>query len=1043
MGARREFGLTGGNMPPAGAPRMWTIASSAPFLDRLAGALMDGGLVPGRHALADHLVLLPTRRACRGLAERLVARAGAGAVMLPRIRPIGDVDEVELALEAVEANAAAEDILDLPPAMEPTRRQVLLTELVLNWGRTVARTLLVPGRNEPVAIPVRPGDAALLARDLARLLDDFETEGRDFSVLGKLVPEDHAEYWKLTLAFLRIATEQWPRALIEEGRMDPAARRDALLRAEAARLTREPPPGPVIAAGSTGTIPATADLLAAIARLPLGAVVLPGLDTCMEDAAWDALNDAQSPHPGHPQFGLHRLLARIGIAREGVLEIGAAERKQREVLISEAMRPAATTERWADLADRLDAPARAQGQAGLAIVEAANEREEATAIALALREAIETPERTAALVTPDRALARRVSTELGRWGLAVDDSAGVPVAETPPGTLFHAIADAAAARLSPGALVALLQHPLACLGLEPGEMRAAARTLELMALRGPRPAPGSEGLLRVVAQSCADDIERPRHPVLRRIGRDARAAARDLAGRIADAFAPLEALADHGEVALSEMVAAHHAALLDIAAAPDGTCPALEGQAGEALDGLLGSLEEAAAGALTVSLDDYPALLGVLTAGSNVRPMRGGHPRLSILGPLEARLLPVDLVVLGGLNEGSWPADTRTDPFLNRPMRADAGLQAPERFIGLAAHDVAQLAATGEVIFTRAQRAGGEPTVASRWLQRLRAVVGKADFETLTERGARYLDWARRLDLSETRDAVGEPCPKPALEHRPKRLSVTEVETLIRDPYAIYARHVLGLEPLDELDAAPDAATRGILIHEAMERFDAVLRDGVPDDPVAELMAIGRELFRRIEAFPELMAIWWPRFVRVAHWFAPLDAAERSLLDDRMTELRGQLDLTIAGRDFTLAGRADRIDVSEGSLRIVDYKTGGVPSDKQVDTGLAPQLPLEAAMIRRGGFAGVPAEAGIAAFTYVALKGGDPPGLVRDVKLKEIDAAGLADRTLAQLEAMLARFADPDTAYRAKTHVQQLHFATDYDHLSRYPEWSVVDGGEG
>jgi ATP-dependent helicase/nuclease subunit B len=343
--------------PSSHLPRLWTIPSSAPFLDTLANALVSGRLVPGDHVLHEYLVLLPTRRACRFLTDRLVAHAAADALLLPRIRPIGDVDEVDLVLEAAESLGAEEDKLDIPPAIAPLRRQVLLTKLVLHWGRTVGRTLLVPGREEPVAIPVRPGDAALLARDLARLLDDFETEGSAFSQLSALAPTDHPAYWQLTLEFLRIATEAWPNILRQERAVDPVVRRDALLRAEAARLAAGPHAGPVIAAGSTGTIPATAELLSAIARLPFGAVVLPGLDAALDDDTWAAIDAADTPHPGHPQYGLKRLLDRIGALRDAVQTLATPILPARERLVSEALRPAMTTERWAKLDHLLDATA--------------------------------------------------------------------------------------------------------------------------------------------------------------------------------------------------------------------------------------------------------------------------------------------------------------------------------------------------------------------------------------------------------------------------------------------------------------------------------------------------------------------------------------------------------------------------------------------------------------------------------------------------------------------------------------------------------------
>jgi ATP-dependent helicase/nuclease subunit B len=684
---------------------------------------------------------------------------------------------------------------------------------------------------------------------------------------------------------------------------------------------------------------------------------------------------------------------------------------------------------------------RARALDGLTVIEAASEQEEATAIALVLREATETPELTAALVTPDRGLARRVSAELTRWGLMLDDSAGVPLAETAAGILFRLIAEAAAMNLAPGALAALIHHPLANFAMAPGESRRAARALELLALRGPRPAPGAAGLKRVVERACSSGTEGYLHPVVGRLGADGRDAALTLAGHIMDAFAPFDSLADGEPLRLADLVARHRKALAAVARRADGSCGAFEGAAGKALGDFLDEMDEAADTGLEMTLEEYPALIGVLMSGRTVRPPGPGHRRLMILGPLEARLLSIDRVVLGGLNEGTWPADIRTDPFLNRPMRQTVGLEAPERFIGLAAHDVAQLLAAPQVVLARAAKAGGAPTVASRWWQRLHAVAGEQAYSDCKGRGERYLRWARRIDRADTRDTPAEPLPRPSVSARPARLSVTEIERLIRDPYAVYAKRILGLHPLDDIDMAPDAAMRGSLIHEAMHRFDRVLAERNVADPVACLLAIGEDLFRGIADFPELAAVWWPRFVRVANWFAPLDASERAGLAQRLTEAQGSLDLDIAGRTFTLSGRADRIDVrADGTLRIVDYKTGNAPTRPQVESGLAPQLPLEAAMARAGGFEGLPGGREISGLTYVTLRGGLPPGEIRDIVPRDTTPDALAAATLDSLRHMLVRFADPATPYRAKAHVQQLRFATEYDHLSRFAEWSVADG---
>jgi len=1036
-------------------PRLWTIPPSAAFLERLADALTAGTLVPmredgSRWDLSDYTILLPTRRACRTFAEILARRAPDGAILLPRIRTIGDVDEVDLALAGAEdmgdgspGDGALGDpaaALALPPAIDPLRRHILLTDLVLTWGRTIAQTLKVPGRDEPVAIPVVPGDAAFLARDLGTLIDDFETEGRTFAGLDGLVPEDHAAYWQLTVAFLQIAIEQWPAILAQEDRVDPVTRRNALLRAEAERLTAATEQRPVIAAGSTGTIPATAALLSAIARLPYGAVVLPGLDLGLDDESWTAIDtggdtDRRTATPGHPQYGLKKLLARLGTDRTCVGELVNPERPALDRIVSETFRPVATTDRWVTLAERIDAAGFDDALSGVTALRAASEQEEALGIAIALREAIETPGRTAALITPDRGLARRVSAELARWDIPVEDSAGRPLSETAAGTLFRLIADAVSLRLAPVPLVALIQHPLARFGLEPGEARRAARILELAILRGPRPAPGGAGLLRAVRRAFDQRDKTRLHPAASRLEEADWQAAISLAERIAEAVSPLEALDDHDAHPVPTLAAAHAATLAQVAATPKGT--ALTDEDGEALQRYLESLLSAADGGLAAKLAEYPSLLRALMVGIPVRSRAPGHPRLSILGPLEARLLTADLVILGGLDEGVWPADTRTDPFLNRPMRRDAGLEAPERFIGLAAHDVAQAMGAPEIVLAHSVKIGGAPAVPSRWLQRLKAVIGDTRYDALVAKGDRLLGYARLLDLSETVETLGEPKPCPPVEARPDRLSVTEIESLIRDPYAVYARRVLRLEPLAELDEAPDAAQRGTIIHDALADYvEAVDTGGAPD-----LIAIGAELFADLDDFPEVRAFWWPRFQRVAAWFVAQDEEDRKHLTARFVEQTGQLKLPVADGEVLLTGRADRFDVTANGLRVVDYKTGTAPSDKQVLSGLSPQLPLEAAMAANGGFGPELQRLTPAGLTYVELKGSRVPGMVKDVLPEDGTVAEFAAETLQNLIGLLERFADPAQPYFVKPRAQFASRFTDYDHLSRWPEWGRLGAG--
>ena len=373
-------------------------------------------------------------------------------------------------------------------------------------------------------------------------------------------------------------------------------------------------------------------------------------------------------------------------------------------------------------------------------------------------------------------------------------------------------------------------------------------------------------------------------------------------------------------------------------------------------------------------------------------------------------------------------------------MRRDIGLEAPERFIGLAAHDVAQALAGPDVILTYAQKVGGAPAVPSRWVRRLATVIGKRRFEGLVARGDTYLRLARQIDMSSGPLAHrGEPKPRPPADARPRSLRITEVETLIRDPYAIYARRILRLDPLDPLDEAPDAADRGTVIHDALAGYVKAIDAGEP----ADLIEIGTDLFRQFETFPEVRAFWWPRFLRIADWFAAQDRQDREETQRRLIEIAGRHTFPIAGEAFELVGRADRFDVlHNGTVRVVDYKTGTAPSDTQVATGLSPQLPLEAAMAMKGGFGADLEGLTPTDLTYIELKGGRVPGQVRTIAPKTGTISDLATETLARLTGLLARFADPDQPYLVKPRAKFARAVTDYDHLSRWPEWGRLGGDD-
>lgn len=975
---------------------VYTIPPGEAFVDVLARGL-DERVGDDPLALSDMLVLLPTRRAVRALREAFLRRHDGRPRLLPTMQPIGDVDEDSLVIGAGDTTQA----LTLPPAIGELRRLLLLAQAVGETRRTAEHG--VAALSAPQAV--------LLARELSALLDQLQIEGVPLSALQGLVPDAYAEHWQDVLRFLQVLEGPWQQILKIEDALDPADRRNRLLRALAERWRLQPPRHPVIAAGSTGSIPATADLLAVIAALPAGAVVLPGLDIDAGDDIWSAIE------PSHPQFGMKSLLEQIGVTRDEVAVWPTASPSgPRNGLLREAMRPGPTTDAW-----RTMRPLPPAAVAGLRRIDCADAQQEAGVIALLMRQTLETPQRTAALVTPDRDLARRVASELQRWGVDVDDSAGTPLATTPPGAFLRLTAEMLSDDIPPTTLLAVLKHPLTHAGRHRGDVGALVRALDAQALRGPRPAPGFTGVLAALRQASALP-----------------AAAIDLVLDLQRMAEPFAALLSETRAALPDLLDAHLAFAEDLACDADGRNHLWEGEDGEMAMTLVGELRLAAEDLRPIAPAGYAALLGTLMEGRVVRPRWGRHPRLHIWGPLEARMQQADLLILGGLNDGSWPAEADVDAWLSRPMRAQLGLPAPERRIGLAAHDFVQAAAAADVVLTRADKQQGTPTVPSRWLLRLEQVLAAGGCRLDRELADNLRGWQRQLDAATGFSPAPPPACRPPLKARPREMSVTRVETWMRDSYQIYARYVLGLKALDALEADPGAAERGTAVHEALERFVAAYPDDLPADAYDALLAFGRMAFGAWLDRPGVRAFWWPRFERIARWVIDAEHDLRAQRQPLRTEVRGETTLTGPAGPFVLRATADRIDrLNDGRLAIIDYKTGTLPSQKEIREGDAPQLPLEAAIAAAGGFADIAAgEVGLLSFWR--LSGGRPAGAITDAKGTPAD---LAATSLARLQRLIDDFDNVDTPYRSRPRPAAAPRFSDYDHLARVKEWTA--GGPG
>jgi ATP-dependent helicase/nuclease subunit B len=984
-------------------PTVYTIPPHRAFADALAAGLI-ARFGQEKTGLAQGLVLLPNNRAVRAITEAFVRRS-EGGLLLPRLVPVGDPELEERiggALEPLDEDEPAgscprhgpESGL-IPPAIEPVRRLMLLARLVQQTN------------------DVDAAEAFRLAQDLARTLDQLLVEEVDPAQLWTIAADlpDLSEHWQVSLDRLQIILRDWPAQLASLGRIDLAERRNRLLKSVARRWAEAPPRGFVVAAGITTSAPAVARLLRTVSRLPNGMVVLPGLDAAMPEAEWDALGPHEpDPETGrrrpaiesHPQFHLKLLLDRMDVGRGEVERWrwggGRDAPAARSRAIAHALAPAKFTAKWQGLppADR-----RLTGVRGLELVDPA---EEAQAIATALREALEVPERTAALVTPDRNLARRVAAHLQRWGIEADDSAGRPLSQTPPGTLLLALATAAAERFAPVPLLALLKHPL----VRRGEARLAwldgVRDLDL-ALRGPRPPAGLAGIGEHLRDWSARD-------------RDLRKRAGEWCRSVLPILQPLERLFAREAADLPGMLAA----LRETASALTGD-EAWAGAAGRAAADLLGEAEPAAAhGPGRLQPANLPVLLEQLMSAVAVRPPYGQHPRIFIWGLLEARLQQADLMILSGLNEGTWPALPSPDPWLAPRIRHELGLPSLERRIGLAAHDLAGALGGREVLVTRARRDARAPAIASRFWLRLEAMTGG-----LT-RSPRHRAWARAIDRPAALQPAARPAPSPPVAERPRRIAVTEVDRLKADPYAFYAKRMLKLLSLDEVDAEPSPAWRGSAVHKVLESW--MEEDAC--DP-ARLRPRAEALLAASTAHPLMRALWQPRLLEAIDWIAREAAANREAgrLPIR-AEAFGERKLG----EVELYGIADRIDrCADGTLAIVDYKTGKAPSNKAVAEGYSMQLGLLGLIAEQGGFrdiAGTPA-----CFEYWSLARGKDGLGHRSSPVggrNGIDPADFTDLARRQFEGAAARWLTGDEPFTAKLVPEYAPYA-EYDQLMRRDEW--------
>lgn len=956
--------------------KIYNVPASCGFTDVLAQKFLDE-YRENRQALADVLFLLPNRRAVKALADAFVRVEGLSPMLLPRMMPLGEAEEDELFLTG---GGSKEYLSGMFPAISGTERSLLFTKIIMS----------------------KPGDfgmekmslnqACFLAQELSGLIDLAENEQLDFAGLANLVPDDYAVHWQETLKFLKIITEFWPLILEERQVIDPVTRRNRLLEAQCDIWQHNRPEKRIVIAGTTATYPLMRKMVKTVLELPNGELWLSALDRKLDDESWAALDET------HPQFELKQLLDYLDMPRELVTEALVPENGEREAFASEVMRPARVTNRWLEIGQKgFDETA----WRGINLLNCGDLREEALAIALIMREVLETPEKTAALVTSDRNLARRVSAELERWDVMVDDSAGRPLSLTATGIFLRLTAQAAESE-SRLKLLALLKHPLLRMGQEVADIRLRVRDLE----KWWRKAGGQADVCEAFLQEVSGKLQE------------------------------LSSLLQRKKALFKDLLACHiqTAELLAETPQKSGEQILWQGDDGEAAAQFIADLYENAEVLGEIETKEYGGLLDALMTGVNVRPKFGGHPRLKILGPIEARLNRFDVTIIGEVNEGVWPKTASSDPWMSRPMKKDFGFPLPEKAVGIAALDFFRLLCGEEVYLTRAERVQGTPMVKSRWWLRLETVL-KALGQKVSDRElSPYGYWAKQLDKPATFISIKPPAPRPEVRLRPNALSASAIEKWMRDPYEIYARYILKLRRLEEVEEKLDFSDYGTIVHAVLQEFNNKYPEQLPKDARDELIRLGEAYFAENKVAQETRAFWWPNFEKSVDWFLQQEKEYRPQIARVNTEVSGVLTIKTAGRDFTLKAIADRVDLTkDGKINIIDYKTGKARKVKEVCTGKAPQLPIEGLIAEGGGFAGIPARE-VEKLIYWQL-GRQETEISEDIKQVLQD-------NLEILREYISCFEFESTAYVCQPNPKNIPEYSDYEHLARIKEWSVKDNDD-
>lgn len=954
---------------------IFNIPLSCSFWDTLAGLYLQK-YQEDDIGLTSMLFLVPNRRACQSLINAFVRHKGLKPAILPEIVPIAEIDDDELFFSNDSTSLSDKTVIS------KEERLFLFVRLILSKPDTFGLK------------QISSAQALSLAVDLANLMDTVSTLGLSFDKLKDLVPEKYATHWQETLKLLTIITEYWPLILKERNAIDLCDARKEILLKQAEVWQEDHTDRHIVAAGITASFPQIVKMLQVIAGLPKGEIYFAGLDTMADDTYWSCIDET------HSQFELKELLEKLEINRKEVADVVPSTNPLKERFISELMRPAKVSDAWRQLDNKIDSDVVLQG---MEVINCDTERDEATAIALKMREVLTHPEKTAALITYDRNLARRVAMELTRFDINIDDSAGTPFHLCPLGIFLRLIVEASENIESEVKLFSLLKHPFALFGLNAADFREKVYHYE-KSLRQSYQSPDEKDIAFIT--DVRTYIE------------------------------PFAQMLNEERISFNTILKAHIELAEKIASAEDATGDQIlwRGNSGKCGAQFVTKMLTAAESLGDIAGRDYPAFISSLMSLETVRANYGMHPRLSILGPIEARLCHFDYVILGEFNEGVWPKPVNADMWMSRPMKKDFGFTLPEKTIGILAADLCCFLAAENVILTRAERVDSVPMKKSRWLLRLQTVLKALglDIERLINHD--FYDFVHNLDRLPLYQPIKSPQPTPPVNARPRKLSASAVDLLMSDPYSFYAKYILKLYPLDDLDMPLDQRNYGTLIHAIIEDFNNQYPKELPQNALDILLDLGKKHFTEQGIAGELAAFWLPKFVSTAYWIIRQEKDYRSKVLNVNNEIKGEIKYTLPTGDVTFTAIADRVDIlKDGKINIIDYKTGNIPSDKQVNNGYALQLPLEGLIAEKNGFSGIQNKE-VENLIYWQLG-------KKDLRIST-ETTGILDKCEAFLLEMMKTFDNPNMPYYFRPVPKFIIKNRDYEHLARVREWSVLEDSE-